>query len=207
MGAALNSRQTFEGRRTDIALIQDPYVYKNQIKGLNSKLSIILVGTRTGKRRTCMLISNDIQASLVQEFNDQDQVAVQITFETEHPAIGCSVYIPFDSQNSHHVAWGSTDTNSRGSALLEHFASSNLEILNRGNEPTFVTRTRYEVSLSTLSTEEYQEKSLYLIIGYSGSNCRLIPGYLNSIEIHYPLTGLVTKTSWPLDWMDGTEIV
>jgi Endonuclease-reverse transcriptase len=52
--------------------------------------------------------------------------------------IGCDT-------NSHHVAWGSTDTNSRGAALLDYTVSSNLEILNRGKEPTFVTRNRSEV--------------------------------------------------------------
>jgi Endonuclease-reverse transcriptase len=59
--------------------------------------------------------------------------------------IGCDA-------NSHHVAWGSTDTNSRGAALLEYIASSNLEILNRGNEPTFVTHNRSEVIDISLSS-------------------------------------------------------
>jgi hypothetical protein len=45
---------------TDIALIQEPYVYKNRVQGLNSKLGSILVGTRSMKPRTCMLVSNDI---------------------------------------------------------------------------------------------------------------------------------------------------
>jgi hypothetical protein len=84
--------------------------------------------------------------------------------------ICCSVYLPYDSltqppgnglvryseanyipviiggdANSHHVAWGSTDTNRRSAALLEYIANSNLEIVNRGSEPSFVTRVREQV--------------------------------------------------------------
>uniref|UniRef100_A0ABD2WCM4 Endonuclease/exonuclease/phosphatase domain-containing protein n=1 Tax=Trichogramma kaykai TaxID=54128 RepID=A0ABD2WCM4_9HYME len=39
--------------------------------------------------------------------------------------------------NSHHTAWGCPDINSKGEALLESLASSNLVILNRGNRPKF----------------------------------------------------------------------
>jgi hypothetical protein len=137
--------------------------------GLNTKQGSFLVGTRLVKPRACILVSNDIQASLLQEFSDSDMVAVRITYKRnkiEH-TICCSVYLPFDAPdpppsvmlrsvvafaeanniqikigcdaNSHHVAWGSTDTNSRGAAALEYIASSNLEFLNRGNELTFIT--------------------------------------------------------------------
>ncbi|XP_011157128.1 uncharacterized protein LOC105194097 [Solenopsis invicta] len=47
--------------------------------------------------------------------------------------------------NSHHTVWGSTDTNDRGRKLLEFLASTDLEILNRGNKPTFCTAVRREV--------------------------------------------------------------
>lgn len=47
--------------------------------------------------------------------------------------------------NSHHTLWGSTNINSYGEELVEYLASTNLEILNRGNEPTFVTSVRKEV--------------------------------------------------------------
>jgi hypothetical protein len=36
------------------------------------------------------------------------------------------------------ILWGSTDTNRRGEALMEYLVNSNLNILNRGNEPIFV---------------------------------------------------------------------
>jgi hypothetical protein len=98
--AALNLSLTFDVGCTDIALIQEPYVYKNRVQGLNTKLSSILVGTRSVKPRVCILVSNDIQASLLQEFSDSDMVAVRITYkrnEIEHTFICCSVYLPFDA--------------------------------------------------------------------------------------------------------------
>lgn len=39
--------------------------------------------------------------------------------------------------NSHNTVWGSTDTNKRGEYLLEFISSYNINIINRGNEPTF----------------------------------------------------------------------
>ncbi|CAH1105394.1 unnamed protein product, partial [Psylliodes chrysocephalus] len=47
--------------------------------------------------------------------------------------------------NSHHITWSSKDNNKRGESLLEFILTTNLEILNRGNEFTFVTSRRSEV--------------------------------------------------------------
>lgn len=85
----------------------------------------------------------------------------------------CSLYLPYDADpvnrfqelyklhsfcvnnnyelvlgcdaNAHHVIWGSTDINSRGAALAEFLLASNLEILNKGNAPTFSNSIREEV--------------------------------------------------------------
>lgn len=54
--------------------------------------------------------------------------------------------------NSHHVVWGSSDCNPKGDSLLEFISSSNLEILKRGNEPTFRNRIREEVLDITLAS-------------------------------------------------------
>jgi len=72
--------------------------------------------------------------------------------------------------NAHHTAWGSTNCNSRGESLLEFLNSSNLEILNRGNESTFCNASRHEVIDITLGSyrllesitgwEVFQEPSL-----------------------------------------------
>jgi hypothetical protein len=44
-----------------------------------------------------------------------------------------------------HILWGSTNTNPGGVSFMEYLVSSNLNILNQGNEPTFVIRNRKEV--------------------------------------------------------------
>jgi hypothetical protein len=56
--------------------------------------------------------------------------------------------------NAHHIMWGSTGTNPRGESLMEFLISSNLNILNHSNEPTFVVRNRKEVIDLTLGTNK-----------------------------------------------------
>ncbi|XP_036146028.1 uncharacterized protein LOC118646684 [Monomorium pharaonis] len=60
--------------------------------------------------------------------------------------------------NAHHTVWGSTDTNRRGEKLLKFLVSTDLEILNRGREPTFITAVRKEVlDLTICSRQVVQE--------------------------------------------------
>jgi len=47
--------------------------------------------------------------------------------------------------DAHHSAWGSTNYNGRKEALIKYLNSSNLDILNRGNESTFCSGVRQEV--------------------------------------------------------------
>ena len=47
--------------------------------------------------------------------------------------------------NSHHTVRGSTNCNDRGVALLGFLNSTNLEILNQGDYPTFCSAGRLEV--------------------------------------------------------------
>ena len=60
--------------------------------------------------------------------------------------VGC------DSNAHHHTAWGSTNCNGTGESLLEFLNSTNLEILNRGKEPTFCNISRQEVIDITLGS-------------------------------------------------------
>ena len=53
--------------------------------------------------------------------------------------------------NAHNQAWGSTNDNPRGVALLEYIIGSHLVICNKGHEPTFVTQNRREVLDLTLT--------------------------------------------------------
>jgi hypothetical protein len=68
------------------------------------------------------------------------------------------------------MAWSSTNCNVRGEALVEFIGTPSLEILNRGNKPTFCNGYRLEVIDITLgsigllenneSWEVYNEPSL-----------------------------------------------
>jgi hypothetical protein len=62
-----------------------------------------------------------------------------------HLIIGCDA-------NSHHTSWGSTDINRRGESLFNYIMANGLDIVNRGNRPTFVTSNRKEVIDITIAT-------------------------------------------------------
>ena len=59
--------------------------------------------------------------------------------------VGCN-------SNVHHTAWESTNCSGRRENLIEFLNSSNLEILIRGNEPTFCTSVSQEVNDITLGS-------------------------------------------------------
>ena len=57
--------------------------------------------------------------------------------------------------NSHNVHWGSTNNNDRGDELLEFILSTNMEIANIGNKPTFINAIRQEVLDITLVSLDF----------------------------------------------------
>lgn len=59
--------------------------------------------------------------------------------------IGCDA-------NAHSEVWGSTNTNARGETLIQFLAHTNLEVLNIGNDATFINRIRKEVIDITLAS-------------------------------------------------------
>ena len=79
--------------------------------------------------------------------------------ENLYLVVGCD-------SNAHHSVRGSTNCNSRREALVEFLNSSNLEILNRGNEPTFCSGCRLEVIDLTLGSLRLLES----IIGWEESS-------------------------------------
>jgi hypothetical protein len=56
--------------------------------------------------------------------------------------------------NEHHILWGSTATNPKGDSLVEVLVSSNLNILNRDNESTYVVGNRKETIDLILGTNK-----------------------------------------------------
>jgi len=161
-----------------MALIQEPWYRKDCIRGLNIPEYTLYSARGTDRPRTCILARNiwvlpgfsckDLVEVLVKYFEDGA--------ERQQPV--CSAYLPYDSEdpppsreleelvrycqnenlhlivwcnsNAHHNAWGSNNCNDRGEALVEFLNSSNLEILNQGNNPTFCSGYRQEVNEITL---------------------------------------------------------
>jgi hypothetical protein len=79
--------------------------------------------------------------------------------ENLYLVVGCD-------SSAHHSVWGSTNCNSRGEVLVEFLNSSNLEIINQGNEPTFCSGSRLEVTDITLGSLRLLES----IIGWEVSS-------------------------------------
>ena len=174
---ALLSRQHAVGH-SDISLIQEPWLNRGLVKGLGSGGRLFY--SSENNPRACILVAKHVKAALTSFCSrDIVAVQVQYKQrEINKEIVVCSAYFPFDSPdppptrefmdlvnycrdrkvdllvgcdaNAHHQAWGSSDINRRGSSLLEYLVSTDLVILNRGNEPTFANRLRQEVLDITL---------------------------------------------------------
>jgi hypothetical protein len=158
-----------------MALIQELWYHGACIRGLNFPGYTLYSAGGKERPSACILAKNlkawmlpgfscrDLVAVLVKYNKDG----------VERRLVVSSVYLPYDSEdpppsreleeliqycdnedlyllvgcdsNAHHTAWGSTNCNDRGEALMEFLDSSNLEILNRGNEATFSNVSRHEV--------------------------------------------------------------
>ncbi len=177
--AASELRGSLDGGQTGVSLIQEPYFYKDKVRGLGNSGLIHYVATPGESVRACVYTHNSVNSMLLKQFSSGDFVAVQIRFSrdgSDRKLVVCSAYLAYDKPipsqelitiveycrdnniqcligcdaNSHHVIWGSSDTNKRGEKLLEFIIQSDLSILNRGNRPTFVNRQRSEVIDITL---------------------------------------------------------
>lgn len=133
--------------------------------------------------RTCIYVRNGINAMPLHAFCSRDLTAIKILNKGEGKAlIVASAYLPYEATdpitgqlrglvakgseantdliigcdaNAHHVIWGSSDVNTRGVKVLDFLVSSSLQILNKGNEPTFVNARRgqvIDISLATNNT-------------------------------------------------------
>jgi splicing factor 45 len=157
----------------DVALIQEPWVYGDRIRGLHNRWGILFSAGPGIDSRACISVRNTIQAFPLLELCSRDVVMVRLSFNGEgsiRDLIVTSAYLPYDSDepppsgelwdainyccrnnlqliagydaNAHHIVWGSTGISPRGSSLLEYLVSANLNILNKGNEPTFVVSNK-----------------------------------------------------------------
>jgi hypothetical protein len=78
-----------------------------------------------------------------------DDVEPPPSWELERLVMGCRVegthlIIGCDA-NARQTSWGSTNINNRGESLFNYFIAKGLDVMNKGNRPTFVTSNRQEV--------------------------------------------------------------
>lgn len=151
-----------------------------------------------------------------------------------HEIVLASVYLPYDSilppptsemaalvtyceqnnlqllmsmdANAHHICWGSSDTNFRGKELLEYFTNTSLVVLNNGNEPTFITKTRKEVIDLTLSTTKLANSITDWLVSkeVSMSDHRLIEFSINCQII---LETTVKRNPRKANWVKYSDIL
>lgn len=165
----------------DVALVQEPWVYKDAIMGLRHTSYNLFYKRSAGKPRTCILAKKCLNIMLMSNYSSGDLTAAVWEREGGAATILASSYMAHDDctpppplevravvdladkkgrnlllgcdANAHHTIWGSSDTNERGESLFSYLVNSNLSICNRGNKPTFVTANREEVLDITLANE------------------------------------------------------
>ncbi|XP_036330218.1 uncharacterized protein LOC118742333 [Rhagoletis pomonella] len=143
--------QTFYEDNLDIAFIQEPYIYGNQITGLpeftNKDQIAVKVNLSLGENTQEL---NICSAYLPGNSRDYESLPLQGLVDycgrqKLQLIVGCDA-------NAHNTIWGSSNINQRGEYLLEFISLNRLEILNVGNCPTFRNSIREEVLDLTLSS-------------------------------------------------------
>jgi hypothetical protein len=183
--------------KADAALIQEPSIYRGQIRSLTNSGGTIYSVAPENNARSCIYVRNHINALPLLEFCSRDTTTVRITYTYGggcEELIVASAYLPYNSDepspttvrdiidycysrkkqlitgcdaNAHHKMWGSISTNPQGESLVEFLVSSKLNILDHGNKPTLVVCNRKEVTDLTLSTN----KIANLVIGMYLTSC------------------------------------
>ena len=100
--------------------------------------------------------------------------------------------------NAHHHTWGSTDTNPRGESLFQFIMANNLDIVNKGNNPTFVTRQRSEVIDLTICTSYINNsiKNWYVSMEESSSDHRYICFQITGVDREITTYRNPKRTDW-----------
>ena len=152
-----------------LVLIQEPHVYKNNIRNLYVKDHSLITGGN--KPRAAILCPRTLPVTLVDELSGNDFtcgiINTQLNSKNMPNILLISGYldINFDPQvtadqlqhifdyakkqslqilmgvdsNAWSTLWGSKETNKRGEVLEELFFKNDVLIVNRGGKPTFVT--------------------------------------------------------------------
>jgi Endonuclease-reverse transcriptase len=84
----------------DIALIQEPYIYNDKVRGFDSGGNIVYFPNEE-KPRTCIYINKNLKYVPLPEFCSGDETTIKLMLQedagNETEVIICSAYFPFDS--------------------------------------------------------------------------------------------------------------
>ena len=172
----------------DIVLMQEPYLFKGAIKGLGGTGGIIYYNCSNKDMRTCIYVRNGLNAMPINNLCSRDLTTIRVLTgggNAKKATIVASAYLPYEDKeppatiirdlvdhgmrdnldlilgcdaNAHHTVWGSSNVNRRGEALMDFVVSSSLQLINRGNKPTFVEARRAEVIDITLASNGASRK-------------------------------------------------
>jgi hypothetical protein len=159
-------------RYCNVALIQEPWTYKGEMKGLKEVGGELIYSRSIHHPRTCILVKKGFQILPLLHHCSRDLTEVKIkTSSGREPReiILGSAYLPYEDEpppprelerlvtgcraeathpingcdaNSHPTSRGSTNTNNKGESLFNYITANGLDIMNRGSRPTFVTSNR-----------------------------------------------------------------
>ena len=76
-----NLNQLTKEANIDIAFLQEPYNYQNQVTGIPRNDKIFTSG-RTRMRAAVVVINKRIDAILIDQLSDEDTVVIEITYGT-----------------------------------------------------------------------------------------------------------------------------
>jgi hypothetical protein len=150
----------------DIALIQEPYVYRNQVTGISRKYRLFSSGQ--GKKRAAIVINNkSLDAILIHQMSEEDILVVEVTHGNKnfiavsiyldigrdikedpnkiknilHYAKGKGLLVAIDS-NARYKTWHDVTTNKRRRLLEEFVIENRLHIINEDSQFTTFESSR-----------------------------------------------------------------
>jgi hypothetical protein len=163
------------------ALIQEQWLSNDKIRGLRCKGGST-ISPNCDNPRTCIYVKNRINSMVNLRFCSRDATTIEVSEVVggcRRTIRFSSLYLPYEDPeppsammrdilqhsteekkeiilgidaNAHHTLWGSTDINPRGESLMEYMVSTKLNILNKGNKPTFLNVRMRQVIDLTLGT-------------------------------------------------------
>ena len=213
----------FIKKKIHVALIQEPYAYKGKLTRLKGG-SLVYDSSNSGVPRACILFHKDVKYFPLTQFCSKDVVSATVVLDDSSKIVVCSAYMAGDNSdiplmvkqlsefcknsslqlligcdsNAHHTIWGNVDTNDRGEAILDFLSTNDLEIVNKGNDPTFVRSNCSTVIDLTLASRflSTKIKNWEVSKDWSGSDHKYIAfsvGKINNFILTYRVP---QRTNW-----------